>query len=68
MLMTRLPEFKPGIETELNYTYSVATFDNDQDFTATAAGKVDTADEGRWFTVDQDNARECFPDPCVKGW
>ncbi len=68
LLMTAFPEFKPGDEEDLNYTYSVVTANDDQEFTAFATGKADTADEGRWFSVDNDNSRECGPDACADGW
>jgi type IV pilus assembly protein PilE len=52
-----LKGFKPGVFTDLNFTYVVTTSNGGQEFTATATGKTGRRTDGDVFTIDQDNIK-----------
>ena len=57
-IRTFLPGFKPGTDTDLNYTYSIATTGTTATaFTATAAGKTGKKVAGDNYTINQDNVK-----------
>jgi len=53
-----LPGFKPGADTDLNYTYQIQTVGTTATaFTATAAGKTGKRVAGDNYTINQDNVK-----------